>query len=179
MRANAAAALWGFSEATVFFLVPDVILTYVGALRGARAALVASGFALAGTLIGGTVTYWLGARMPDAVTGWLASIPAISPGMVTRVQDDVRSSGVWAMVLGPLSGTPYKIYAAAAGAQGVPYLIFLAASVLARLPRFALAGAGAAFLAWIVPRLSRRIVQMLWLGFWIAFYAFYFAVMPR
>ena len=179
MRANIAAALWGFSEATVFFLVPDVILTYVGALRGLRPSLIASGSALAGALIGGTVTYGLGAWMPDSVLAWLTWIPAISPAMVARVQDEVRAGGMWAMVLGPLSGTPYKIYAAAAGAQAVPYATFLAASVLARLPRFALASAGAAWLAPRIPRASRRIIQILWLAIWIAFYAFYFSVMSR
>ncbi|HXP31308.1 MAG TPA: hypothetical protein VN832_09480 [Stellaceae bacterium] len=178
MRARTAAALWGFSEATVFFLVPDVILTYVGAFRGLRAGLVASGFALAGALIGGTVTYGLAAHMPDAVMAWLARVPAISPEMVARVQGDIRASGLSAMVLGPLSGTPYKIYAAAAGAQGVPYPLFLVASVLARLPRFA---GLTAIAAWLAPRIPapRRYLQITWLAIWLAFYAFYFSVMPR
>jgi len=178
MRARAVAALWGFAEATVFFLVPDVIVTYVGALRGLRAGLIAGGFALAGALIGGSVTYVLAAWMPDAVMAWMAWVPAISPAMVARVQEEVRASGVWAMVLGPLSGTPYKIYAAAAGAQAVPYPTFLAASVLARLPRFVAAGAVAAWLARRFSAPSRRI-QVIWLACWIAFYAFYFSVMPR
>ncbi|HXP74766.1 MAG TPA: hypothetical protein VN823_11525 [Stellaceae bacterium] len=180
MSANRVAALWGLTEATVFFLVPDVILTYVGALRGVKAGLMACGFALAGALAGGSLTFILGARAPDAVFAFLAHLPAISSGMVADVQTEVVTRGPWAMVLGPLTGTPYKIYAAVAGAQGVSYPLFLAVSVLARLPRFA----GATVIAaWLAPRhptqALRRRIQAVWLAIWIAFYAIYFSIMPN
>ena len=42
------AALWGFSEATLFFIVPDVFLTVI-VLRDRRAALLCCGAAVAWT----------------------------------------------------------------------------------------------------------------------------------
>ena len=52
-RANAIASLWGFAEATVFFIVPDVLLSWL-ALRSPKSGLIACLFALLGALIGGS-----------------------------------------------------------------------------------------------------------------------------
>ncbi len=48
LRQGAAAAAWGFAEATLFFLAPDVYLTRI-ALRDWRGALLASLAAAAGS----------------------------------------------------------------------------------------------------------------------------------
>lgn len=45
---NRAALLWGFAEATLFFLVPDVLLIWIAVQRTRREALVACAFALGG-----------------------------------------------------------------------------------------------------------------------------------
>src|SRR3546814_4475619 len=50
--AHAISLLWGFAEATVFFVVPDVWISR-RALSSWRAALRSCGFALAGALVGG------------------------------------------------------------------------------------------------------------------------------
>ena len=57
----AAAFAWGFAEATLFFVVPDVWLTLIAVRRGLRPALVACGWALAGALAGGLAMYAWGA----------------------------------------------------------------------------------------------------------------------
>src|SRR3546814_16266356 len=49
--AHAVSLLWGFAEATVFFVVPDVWISR-RALSSWRAALRGCGFALAGALVG-------------------------------------------------------------------------------------------------------------------------------
>ena len=52
-----AAFLWGVAEATLFFFVPDVLLSYIGVKRGVRATVRASIIAAAGAAIGGAFMY--------------------------------------------------------------------------------------------------------------------------
>jgi membrane protein YqaA with SNARE-associated domain len=56
MGINLVALIWGFAEASLFFIVPDVWLSFAGReklSKGIRACV----FALAGALIGGAVMY--------------------------------------------------------------------------------------------------------------------------
>ena len=57
--ANALAAIWGAAEATLFFIVPDVFLSWL-ALSDRRQALIACLYALLGALVGGTDHVGLG-----------------------------------------------------------------------------------------------------------------------
>src|SRR3546814_8042489 len=57
--AHAISLLWGFAEATVFFVVPDVWISR-RALSSWRAALRRCGFALAGALVGGVLLCFAG-----------------------------------------------------------------------------------------------------------------------
>jgi len=52
MGVGLAAFLWGLAEATCFFIVPDVLLSFI-ALRRLRTALLCCGLALAGALLAG------------------------------------------------------------------------------------------------------------------------------
>ena len=49
MLLRVAVAVWGFAEATLFFIVPDVLLSYV-ALKNLRAALLTCFIATGGAL---------------------------------------------------------------------------------------------------------------------------------
>src|SRR5437667_439728 len=57
--------LWGFAEATLFFIVPDVLLGAV-ALFAPRAAPRLLAFTLAGALVGFLARGWI-ARRPRAI----------------------------------------------------------------------------------------------------------------
>ena len=59
------AMAWGFAEATFFFIIPDVFLTYI-ALKNWRQATRACFWALGGALIGGAVMYAWGALDMDS-----------------------------------------------------------------------------------------------------------------
>jgi membrane protein YqaA with SNARE-associated domain len=165
------AALWGVAEATLFFVVPDVLLSAI-AIRNPRAALVASLLAVLGAMVGGSLMYFWGAKNPDAAVRIVAAVPAVGPEMMTRVRAELRERGSIAVVLGPLSATPYKTYAVQAAAAGIPYWLFLLITPLARLPRFLvvslLAGSVARALK---PRVSIRALYALWLVVWLAVYA--------
>lgn len=137
-RDHGTAAAWGFAEATAFFIVPDVWLSAV-ALRSPRRGLRCVVPATVGALAGAVLTRHWGARVPAAGSARaLATLPGISPAMVARVERRFARHPRRALVTGPLSGTPYKIYARTAGLQDYPLSVFLVWSVPARTPRFLL-----------------------------------------
>lgn len=147
------ALVWGFAEATAFFIVPDVYLGFV-ALFNWRRGLLATLTALLGAMIGGSVMYALAMNNPTGLEVFLARVPMINAALVNEVAQAVHRDGLAAMILGPFQGTPYKIYAVEAGAQSLPFLDFLLVTIPARLERFVLVvlvlgGAGKRFAAFI------------------------------
>jgi len=62
----AAAAAWGLAEATLFFIVPDVLLSWLAAFRP-RVAWPAVLTCLVGALAGGVIMYLAAADAPKPV----------------------------------------------------------------------------------------------------------------
>lgn len=175
---RAIAALWGFAEATLFFVVPDVWISHA-ALRSLRQGLWAGAFALAGALVGGIVVYGLGLRHEDALLALYERLPAISGGMIEQVGAQLRALGGAGMVLGGFSGSPYKLYAAQAASAGMDLAPFLAASALARGLRFGLVALVAAAIGrWLAARFGPRATRRALVAFWVLFYAGYWSWMP-
>jgi membrane protein YqaA with SNARE-associated domain len=177
-RWRAIALAWGFAEATLFFVIPDVWITRV-ALRSRREALLATAFAVAGAMAGGVLVYLWGARDPAAVRATFDALPAISPGLVDSIAARWQQLGVWAPLVGAFSGVPYKLYAAqAAEVVGLPQ--FVALSTVARGARFVVFALLAHLVArWATPRIGARRVFAAWLGLWIVGYALYWWRMPN
>lgn len=170
------AALWGFGEATLFFIVPDVFLTVV-ALRDRHAALLACGAAVIGALAGGLLLYRWGRADPSGATSALLAVPAIGPGMIQDVRSGLASNGLVALFLGPLKGTPYKIYAVVSGESGLSLPLFLLVSIPARGVRFIGMTLAA---SWVshgpLSSWPLRRKRALAIGAWTVFYAVYFAL---
>ncbi len=173
---NAAAFLWGVAEGTLFFIVPDVLLSAAGLKRGARAGAVASVCAALGAALGGSLMYLWSVRDPASALGAVLAVPAVSQAMVSEAALAMAGPNWFpATLAGPLSFTPYKVYAILAPQAGANLAAFAAASVLARLPRFVLISFGASFLR---ARFGDR-VSLAWLaGAWMLFYAVFFALTP-
>jgi membrane protein YqaA with SNARE-associated domain len=170
------ALVWGFAEATLFFIVPDVWIGFL-ALFNWRAGLRAAAWAVLGALIGGAVMYGVGAQLErDRSAKLLDAIPAISPAMIEQVEAEMRTHGPVSVLWGPSRGTPYKIYARTAGEQGQPMGEFLLWTVPARGIRFALVAAIAAVGGSLVRRVTSRASWLvgLYLLAWGVFYAVYF-----
>lgn len=129
------AFVWGFAEATAFFIVPDVYLGFV-ALFNWRRGLWAMIAALIGAMLGGSVMYILAMNNPSGLNLFLTRVPLIDSTLVNDVADKMRTDGLITLLNGPLRGTPYKIYAAQAGEQSLPFLYFLLMTIPARLERF-------------------------------------------
>ena len=177
LSAHVIAFAWGLAESTVFFIVPDVLLTRL-ALSDFRRALVAGLWAVAGALLGGTAL-WFAARH-DATQFFLNAfdwLPGISRGLIVRTAQALDTHGLTALATGALSGQPYKLYAVHAGAQGIPLTGFLIVSAVARFVRFTLT----ATVAWLAGRVLRHLPEAsrlrLHLYCWLIFYSCYFVVM--
>jgi membrane protein YqaA with SNARE-associated domain len=169
--------LWGFAEATLFFVVPDVWLGWVG-LVARRSAAAVLGLTLAGALLGGTVTYAVATvSAPETTAALLDGVPTVDRDAIERVSAEMREHGPRSVLYGPLRmGTPYKLYARAAGVQDESLARFLLWSVPGRLERMLLVTvaavvAGRLLGRWIATR--RRRVLALYALVWLAVYAVY------
>ena len=129
------ALVWGFAEATLFFVVPDVLLTDRG-VTGIRAGLIAGLLAAAGAMVGGTLMYTWGHLDPESALVAVEKVPAVSVEMVEEVGYDLDSRGLVVLPVGAVTGRPYKLYAAQSGRLGIGLLPFLLATVPSRLFRF-------------------------------------------
>ena len=168
------AFLWGLAEATVFFIVPDVFLSWI-ALSDKNKALLASLSATLGAIIGGVIIYIFAYANVSPVEGFLVQIPAIDSQMVDQVNREIRDSGLISIFTGPLKGVPYKIYASAAGASGLSFLFFIMISIPARLFRFLIVSlVTSLFIRHFFSSKSLQEQRIVLAVFWIVFYLYYF-----
>jgi hypothetical protein len=171
---------WGVAEATLFFIVPDVILSYIGLRRGVNATARASVIAAIGAAVGGVIMYLWASQNLAAARETVLAVPAIGEAMAARAEAAMAENWFLAVLLGPLSSTPFKLYAISAPQAGAPLALFALASFAARLPRFLIVSTGVALIGRGLRRwLSER--QLLWhlIGAWLIFYAVFFALMPN
>jgi len=172
------AFVWGLAESTLFFLVPDIPISFA-ALDETRKGLLASLLAVGGAVLGGALMYTWGGTDQGTAAATLERVPAIDLAMIEQVERDLQSRGVLAMVAGSFSGVPYKIYAVKASGTGIPLWPFLLMTLPARLLRFALVSVvvGGISTRWLKAWPRRRKLLAL-AAFWILFYTAFFLVMP-
>jgi hypothetical protein len=130
-----AGVAWGFAEATLFFIVPDVLLTLVALYSFPRSAKLVA-FILLGAVAGGTVMFYLGAKDPAQAETVVLRVPFVSAAMFTKTKAGFQGDGLWTLAQAPGNGIPYKVYSVQAS-QYAGWPAFIAMSVLARLERFA------------------------------------------
>lgn len=170
-------ALWGFAEATLFFVVPDVGIS-IAAVRRRRLGLWCAGAALVTAVIGGCVMHRWGREDAASALGALKSVPAVSERMIEGVGERMKSRGSAEMFAGSVTGKPYKIYAVQAGRQGVPLGTFVVFSLAARAVRFF----GVALLVSVINEALRRLGWEMrarygvLAGAWVVIYTVFFAM---
>lgn len=174
-------AIWALAEATLFFIVADVPIMALGIKAGWKKALGGAVLAALFAAIGGVALCVWGGQNPGKAYQWMLAIPAVDAALIEQVDAGLEEYGLLGMAIGSFTGVPYKLYAFAASSypQGFGNLtLFFAASIIARLPRFALV---ALIAGWAGPRLAERLgkrtVWSIFAGFWVAFYAWYWSVM--
>ncbi len=177
MGINRLAIIWGLAEATVFFIVPDVLLSYAGR-NNLRKGFTACLYSLIGALVGGSIMYFWGMWQPQEAREYLDYIPAINPVMIEGVNTQLTNKGVVAIFMGPLSGTPYKIYAVQSGEQGISFYLFMLVSIPARFIRFVLVTTFFHYLLKAIANVTGDQYKLGILTFsWLVFYATYFYVL--
>ena len=170
----AGAALWGFAEATFFFIVPDLLLTAAVLVFGLARAFRFATVAACGAALGALPLVIWGAADADAARSFILSVPLIGEDLLLRVHGELE--GFWPMDLtvGAVTGAPFKIYAVEAGAQGVNPFLFAMVGYVARLARFTLAISLTALGVRLAQRLGLERIVPYGLGLvWVAIYAFY------
>jgi hypothetical protein len=167
---------WSAAEAAIFFIVADVPISWIAVRSGTKAALLAALVAALASVVGAVaVLFWAGHDPTGAATA-MAALPGIDSALIAEAARRY-AEGFDAVLAGSFSGIPFKLFGLEAAKQGGA--LFLVLSPLLRLPRFL---AIALFVGGISRLLERwmtvRQRLSLLLVLWIAFYAWYFTVMP-
>jgi len=165
---------WGFGEAVLFFIIPDVFLTLVAIRFGFRRSIRLALIATAGAVVGGLVVYSWAAFDPTSITLAMQVLPGIDTSMIDSVGVDVASDGNAALLAGPWQGRPYKLYALASGDLGLSPIGLAVLTIPGRLARFTVSVAIASYLRWFFARwMPERTMIALWAVFWVLVYAAY------
>jgi len=187
------ALIWGFCEATWFFVIPDPWLSWA-ATRSNRSAVIATVASIGGAMLGAAALYgFLGTGTPpEALHALWRALPGFYPKMAAIAHDHLTPAGARGLLAGPMSGIPYRIYVVEAWSLGIPLGAVLAWTPLARLERMifapvVVAGLRMGLERWVAPRLSVVGRSRMGTGFvvgvglyWAAVYAWYWGwFLPR
>lgn len=129
------ALFWvSFIESSFFPIPPDVMLIPMVIANRLKAWWYAS-IATIGSVIGGAAGYGIGYFLFEEV-----GIPILRfYGKIndfTAFQDWFNEWGVWILIIKGMTPFPYKVLTITAGVTHMPFLEFMAASVVARAMRF-------------------------------------------
>jgi hypothetical protein len=181
------AFLWGLAEGTLFFVVPDVIITLAAMFRPRR-ALLHAGAAVAGAVLAGALLYTWASASPDSARSAVDAVPFVESNAFVFASIDFYFDGARAVLYGPLRGIPYKVYAVTAP-QYMGLTTFLLLTIPARLWRFLLTGLAFGVLGQILrtgwlpfvgdlrPLETPRLMLIVHLALWAVFYALYWGLL--
>lgn len=168
------AFLWGFAEGTLFFVVPDVLISLAALLCPRRAGRHVAA-SIVGAVIGGALLYTWSVHDPQSASAAVAHVPFVKPRIIAAARQNYLDHGLGAVFIGPLTATPYKIYAIQAP-EYVREPVFLLATIPARGERFVFVWLAFAAIGILLRRLPTTTDANLTLGcviFWIIFYSIY------
>lgn len=173
-KASFISFIWGFSEATFFFIVPDVWLSFCS-IKSWKTGLKQIVLVLVGALIGGSCMYFLGSAIQGKILVLLDYVPMVNRELIHYAINEIFTYEYKALFYGPIQGIPYKIYASASGLFSLNYWTFLLVSVPVRSFRFIVSVVLSNFISSVVLRKwslqKKRIVLIL---AWVIIYCFYF-----
>lgn len=171
------ALLWGFAEATIFFIIPDVFLSYI-AMTEKNIKKVSKVLILTfiGALAGGIIIYLTAKHNPDIVKNILLAVPSVQPYMLEHVEATMNNHPFTGLISGPIFGVPYKLFAfEAPNHMSLP--IFIIVSIPARLSRFILVSILAYYLSHYLCKILKYKTKLtIWLIVWIFVYTIYFSI---
>jgi membrane protein YqaA with SNARE-associated domain len=170
-----AAGVWGAAEATLFFIVPDVLLTAAVIRFGFRRTLSLALVAVASASLAGLAVWLWGHSDATTARHVMLLVPAIGPDLLARAHEEIASNWLVHLFTGAVTGLPYKLYAVEAGARGINPFLFVLVSFAARLPRFLLTMGLAAALREALMKIDKpHYSYAVWALGWLGLYTFYF-----
>jgi hypothetical protein len=160
--------------------VPDVLISWIAMRRGLKAGALAAVLAAAGAMVGGSLMYGWSVARPEAAYRAVEAVPAVSGPMIADAAADMRDEGWLAAALkGPLTSTPYKVYAMLAPGQRAGPVAWAAAALPIRLPRFLLVTAAFALIGMLARgRVSPRVLTGAFTLGWVLFYGWFWFSHP-
>jgi membrane protein YqaA with SNARE-associated domain len=170
-------ALWGFAEATFFFVVPDVLFTRTTLLSVKRGWLQLAA-AVIGATIAGALMYVWASGSPAQARSAVAAVPFLGEKIVAPAEQRWNDRGTPSLFSNPLSGVPYKVHAVLAPSH-VSLPTFLLLSLPLRAERMLLSMIVFVPLAMWVRRdeIGRKTIALrIHAGFWLLVYAVYWSV---
>lgn len=143
---------------------------------GAMASLAAA----LGAMIGGAAMWLWSANAPGPALKAVAAVPSVSDAMIDKARDGMAREGwVLASLKGPLTSTPYKVYAALAPQAGASLPAFAAAALPVRLPRFLLVAAAFSLIgAMMRGRVGPKTALAVFTTGWVLFYGWFWMTRP-
>ncbi len=167
--------LWGFIEATLFFIVADVAVGWVALHANAKRTTQAALLALAGATLGGLFIFFAPAFFAAAIP----NVPGVGDGQIAFANEQVAEHGWRALLTVAWTGLPYKVVATSFVATSPPFLLFVGLTLAARALRFGPVAA----VFYVIGRLLRgtidarpRLTLTAYATFWVALYAYFFLV---
>jgi hypothetical protein len=121
------------------------------------------------------VLYVWGASDLAGASRVIENVPDVNPDMLARVRAELSELGGLATFLGPLTGTPYKVYAIQAAHSGVDLWSFLFISIPARLYRFLIVTILCHYVLKVPGKLGMKTDPLVFLmAGWVIFYLHFF-----
>lgn len=157
-KSDSNGALWLVFILTVFdsiflFIPPEVFIAPPIVANKKKAVPVVLA-AAAGSLIGGTIAYMIGAMVYDSIGQWIITTFS-TPEQFTLVKDLFTKHGLWIIFLSAFTPVPYKLMAICAGFLSFNPFVFLGVSAVFRTMRFAIVG----YLLWKFQKQANEIVK--------------------
>ena len=170
------AFLWWLFESTFFFIIPDILVTFVvlfSFIKWFKVLILTIFWAL----VGGSIMYLFWKYNINLTLEFLNSIPYISNEMLEYAKNTLETKWLYWMVLWPSDGISYKIYATFAWNQNFNYIEFLIYTIPARLTRLLFSF----IIIWLISNLINKYFKRYYLYFlsiflliWTFIYWFYF-----
>lgn len=107
-----AAFAWGLAEGTLFFIIPDVLLSF-SAVQRPRKSLVHLASIVLGALLAGQIMFAWASRDPEGAVHTVDQVPFVTEKVIARAEADYERVGIQRHARAT-SRTPYKTYAVVA-----------------------------------------------------------------
>ena len=176
------AFLWWFAEWTLFFIIPDIFITFVALFFWFKKWVKTIFFVVIWAMLGGSLMYFLWKYNYLLAYDILTHIPLINKNMINFAQTWLGKNWLYDMIIAPSNGIPYKIYAVLAWKENLNYFLFLLFTIPARASRFILSF----LLASLIWKIFQKNIQKykkywiyLFIFVWICIYITYYFTVKR